>query len=221
MSGQLGLVLGSAAWSGLAPALAGVGAGLGPGPGPGRGLRSRFWVRAGAGAPTESVHALCPGAVRHAHRCGNAEGRMGDLGGQRQPVRRSMGVPFTALPVLAQSATGGSGARPGVSPAHGHAGGSGAVTAICGRGCLGLLSGRRLTVHSSQACRQEGGAVLFPDRPVLPRGFVLHGPPNLGRAQGPAPRCETARRANLRSGTVHMRRCGVWPGGVGTGGSGL
>jgi len=68
-------------------------------------------------------------------------------------------------------------------------------------------------VHTSQACRQEGGVVLFPDRPVLPRGFVLHGPPNLGRALGPAPRCEAARRANLRSGTVHMRRCGSGLGG--------
>jgi len=88
-----------------------------------------------------------------------------------------------------------------------------AVTAVCGHGCPVLLSGRRLTVHSSQACRQEGGAALFPDRPVLPRGFVLRGPPNLGRALGPAPRCETARRANLRSGTVHLRHCGSGLGG--------
>jgi len=68
-------------------------------------------------------------------------------------------------------------------------------------------------VHTSQARRQEGGAALFPDRPVLPRGIVLRGPPNLGGAQGPAPRCETARRAILRSGTVHLRRCGSGLGG--------
>jgi len=68
-------------------------------------------------------------------------------------------------------------------------------------------------VHSSQACRQEGGAALFPDCPVLPRGFVLRGPPNLGGALGPTPRCETARRANLRSGTVHLQRCGLGLGG--------
>jgi len=88
-------------------------------------------------------------------------------------------------------------------------------------GCYGRLwpwasgtsSGRRLTVHSSQSCRQEGGAALFPDRPVLPRGFVLRGPPNLGGALGPTPRCKTARRANLRSGTVHSRRCGSGQGG--------
>ena len=68
----------------------------------------------------------------------------------------------------------------------------------------GVLSGRRLIVQSSQACRQEGGAALFPGRPVLPRGFV---------SRGPAPRCETARRANLRSGTVHSQRCGSGLGG--------
>ena len=93
------------------------------------------------------------------------------------------------------------------------AGGLVAVTAVCGRGRPGSLSGRWLTVQSSQARRQEGGAALFPDRPVLPRGFVLRGPPNLGGALGPAPRCEAARRANLRSGTVHMRRCGSGLGG--------
>ena len=57
-------------------------------------------------------------------------------------------------------------------------------------------------------------------RPVLPQGFVLCGPPNLGRARGPAPMCETARQANLHLGMVHMRCCGVRPGGVGTGGLG-
>ena len=76
-------------------------------------------------------------------------------------------------------------------------------------------------MHPSRAHGQEGGVALFPDRPVLPWGIVLCGLPNLGGARGPAPRCETARQAILQSGTAHMWRCGVRPGGVGTGGSGL
>jgi len=182
--------------------------GLGLGPGPGVSVRVSVLGRIswpGPGAPAESVRALRPRAVRHAYRCSYADGRTGDLGGRRQLVRRSAGVPLAALPVIARGATGGPLGRAGVSVAvHGW------VSGCYGRlwpWVSGALSGRRLTVQSSQACRQEGGAALFPDRPVLPRGFVSRGPPNLGGALGPAPRCETARLANSRSGTVHSRRC--------------